>query len=285
MMRTWPSILRRKHELNESSVLWDTAVIMTLGIPIFIVITIFDSTLVNDELRWIKPLKFFASIAIYSITIEWIYRVFQKEETLTVFNRFRWIIGAGGASEAILITLQAARGVQSHFNVGTPLDLAIFSAMGIIITIVVSTAFVSLYFIWKARKQAPRVYFEAIIYGGLIMTIASFQGFAMTSPTPEQLEAFESGSPVIIAGSHFVGDLPQTKHATLPFTGWSLEIGDLRISHFIGLHALQFLIVSAFLIHRFKIPIPNTAIRIVAASYCGLFVFSFLQAQSGQFLF
>ena len=73
------------------------------------------------------------------------------------------MIGVGLLIEAVLIVVQAARGVQSHFNVATPLDGAIFSIMGITIAIVVLAALYSGFVIWRARTQAPPIIAEATV--------------------------------------------------------------------------------------------------------------------------
>ena len=125
---------------------------------------------------------------------------------------------------------------------------------------------------------------EAILFGILIMTVASFQGFIMTDSTPQQLEASERGEASLIQGSHFVGEPRVEGHRTVPFVGWSLDVGDLRIPHFIGLHALQFFLVLAFLLYHFKVSAPLLIIRLSALLYGGLFLYLFLRAQAGVFL-
>ena len=284
-MNSLPSILRRKCHSQESSILWDASVFyFGLGIPILLILVFVDQTEINAEPRWIKPLKFFLSIGLYNLTLEWLYRFFRTDQNVVQLNRVRWVIAVGMLIEGVLIVTQAARGVQSHFNIATSLDALIFSIMGISISIVVLAALCSGFIIWKARKLAPPVFGEAILLGILIMTVASFQGFAMTGPTPQQLAASERGEGPLLAGSHFVGEPPVEDHRTLPFTGWSLDIGDLRIPHFIGIHALQCLLALACLLDRLKVTAPLLFIRLSALLYGGLFLYAYLSAQAGVFL-
>lgn len=68
---------------------------------------------------------------------------------------------------------------------------------------------------------------------GLVIGLAGMAvGFLMTSPTPEQLHDFHG-----IAGAHAVG--APDDGPGLPFLGWSTIGGDLRVPHFVGMHALQ----------------------------------------------
>ncbi|MEM8997581.1 MAG: hypothetical protein AAGF23_22540, partial [Acidobacteriota bacterium] len=255
-----------------------------LGLPILLILAFVDPTEVNAEPRWIKPIKFFISIGLYNLTLEWIYRVFRTDQNGVQLNWIRRVIAVGMLVEAVLIVTQAGRGLQSHFNVATALDALIFMTMAVAITIVVLAVFFSGFLVWKARSLSPPMFAEAIIYGVLLMTLASFQGFVMTEATPQQVSAIERGEEPGIEGSHFVGEPPAVGHRTVPFAGWSLDVGDLRIAHFIGLHSLQFLLGLAFALHRLKVAAPLLIIRVSALLYSGLFVYAFLRAQAGLFL-
>jgi hypothetical protein len=67
-------------------------------------------------------------------------------------------------------------------------------------------------------------------------------------------------------------------------TGWSREHGDLRVPHFIGLHAVQALALVAVGLRRWRRPdtVRVRALMTVAASYASLFVVLLWQALRGH---
>ena len=87
----------------------------------------------------------------------------------------------------------------------------------------------------------------------MVITIAGAStGGLMTRPTDAQLDADDGDAPgVTIIGAHTVG--APDGGPGLPGTGWSVEHGDLRVGHFIGLHALQVLPLMAWLLWRRRI--------------------------------
>jgi hypothetical protein len=85
-----------------------------------------------------------------------------------------------------------------------------------------------------------------------------------------------------VAGAHTVG--AADGGAGLPGVGWSREHGDLRIPHFVGLHAIQALPLIALAIGRLT-SVERRRVRLVlvgAGSYVGLFAILLWQALRGQ---
>jgi hypothetical protein len=85
-----------------------------------------------------------------------------------------------------------------------------------------------------------------------------------------------------VAGAHSVGGVDGGPG--LPVTGWSREHGDLRVPHFIGLHALQALALIAIGLRRWRRPeaVRVRAVLAATASYALLFVLLLWQALRGQ---
>jgi hypothetical protein len=86
------------------------------------------------------------------------------------------------------------------------------------------------------------------------------------------------------AGAHSVGG--HDGGPGLPVTGWSLEHGDLRVPHFIGLHAIQALALVAVGLRRWR---RSEAVRVrallaTAASHASLFLLLLWMALRGQSL-
>src|SRR5690242_20727607 len=79
-----------------------------------------DPRTITGAPAWLKPAKFAVSIAIYTVTLAWIFT------HLPAWRRTRRVIGRVTAVTMVLemaiIGLQAWRGTASHFNVATRFD-------------------------------------------------------------------------------------------------------------------------------------------------------------------
>ena len=224
-----------------------------------------DPRLVTGAPAWLKPAKFAASIAIYTLTLAWIFT------WLPAWTRTRRVVGWVTAIvlivEIAIISAQAARGTSSHFNVGTPLDAALFSVMGALILAQTLASAAVAVALWRERFTNRTMGWALRL--GLTLTIAGASiGGAMTQPTAEQLAAART-SRLTVAGAHTVG--APDGGPGLPATGWSTTHGDIRVAHFAGLHAMQALPLLALLLPA-AWPDRRRARVIVAAaaSYAGL---------------
>ncbi|KQX08384.1 hypothetical protein ASC59_02490 [Leifsonia sp. Root1293] len=187
---------------------------------------------------WAKPLKFAISIAIYAVTWAWLIG------QLTRFRRTAWwtgtVIAGTLAIETVLIVLQTVRGHRSHFNQADPFDGAVWSVMGTSIAVLWIATLVAAVLLWFT-PLADRARSLAIRLGAALCLVGLGLGFLMTMPLPAQLENYQG-----IIGAHTVG--ADDGGAGLLLLGWSTEHGDLRIPHFIGMHALQALPLALLLI-------------------------------------
>jgi hypothetical protein len=147
--------------------------------------------------------------------------------------------------EMAAVDLQTVRGVRSHFNLATPFDAAVFSFMGATV-VVLWTATLVLAVIVSRANVPDRALVWGIRLGIGLSLVGMALGFLMTSPTPAQQRAMDSGGPVVEVGAHSVG-VPDGGPG-LPGTGWSTVGGDLRVPHFFGIHALQALPLLALLL-------------------------------------
>ncbi|MEM9777762.1 MAG: hypothetical protein AAF902_24510 [Chloroflexota bacterium] len=197
---------------------------------------IVDPRTVIGEPVWLKPAKFAMSTAVYSASMMWVLAMIDDwPRTVKIVS---WVTAVGFIIELILISFQAFRGVRSHFNTSTPLDATIFGIMGSAILIVWLVSILALVALWRTpfKNRAWGI----ILRWSLILTIiGSGLGGTMTSPNETQLEAARAGEGLPESGAHTVG-APDGGEG-LPGVGWSTEGGDLRIGHFLGLHALQIL--------------------------------------------
>ena len=241
-----------------------------------------DPRLLDGAPIWAKPLKFNISLALYTTTLAWMTSMIRGRR----LRRVAWWTGTLGVLasllEIALITTQAVRGTSSHFNVSTPVDTGIYAAMGSGIVFFYGSALVIGGLLLFSSRIADRSLVWALRLGIPIGVAGLSVGFLMLRPTADQL-ANPAGGHV---GSHSVGgDDPS---GGLWFVGWNSLHGDLRISHFIGMHALQVLPLIALALARFtgRSMGEGTRVRIVLlaagswASVAGLTLWQALRGQS-----
>ncbi|MFH5228038.1 hypothetical protein [Antrihabitans spumae] len=236
--------------------------------------------LVNAPI-WLKSFKFGISIAIYTTTLAVLLpHVTRARRTA---RGLCTIIAAGIFLELALITFQIVRGTLSHFNFQTVFDTAVTASMGIIIVIVWLSNIVLAVFVLASRggDQALRI---AVGWGLVIGLVGMGLAFTMTA---EEAGLIENPTETIM-GAHSVGIADGGPG--LPITGWSTVAGDLRVPHFVGLHAMQVVPLIAFAIawlSRRSPAIVSEGARvplshIAGVAYSGLVVLSFWQAARGQ---
>jgi hypothetical protein len=143
--------------------------------------------------------------------------------------------------EMVVIVAQVLRGTTSHYNETTPLNAALWNLMGAAV-MVLFTAHVILGIVVLQRRIADRVAAYAVGLGLALSALGMLAAVPMV--LPGQAPGIEG-----IGGAHSVG--VTDGGPGLPLVGWSTTGGDLRIGHFVGLHALQALPILAILVNRF----------------------------------
>ncbi|WP_224248952.1 hypothetical protein [Hyalangium gracile] len=255
-------------------------VVMVLGAVFTTLGLLIDSRQLLGEPLWLKPTKFYVSLAIYNVTV--LYLLSFLSERRRFVRVVGAILSACGVLEMVAITLQAARGVRSHFNVATPFDGFIFSSMGITITVLWVTMMVLGVALLRA-KLSDRPLGSALRMGLLVGVVGAGLGFFMTTPRPAQIENMKTGQQPMEAGSHTIGG--QDGGPGLPVVGWSTTAGDMRPAHFLGLHGMQVLPLLAVLLGRRRKHSEGLRLALVRASgvvYLGLTLATALQALRGQ---
>ena len=213
-----------------------------------------DPRMVGGAPAWLKPAKFAASTAIYSLTLAWLFRYLGAwRQTKRVVG---WTTAVVFVLEVAAIAMQAWRGTTSHFNIGTAFDAVVFSVMGTAIVVQTAASLAVAVALWRERFADPALGW-ALRLGMALTIVGASTGGLMVRPTEAQLADARAGRGMPIAGAHTVG--APDGGAGLPGTGWSVEHGDLRVPHFVGLHAVQALGLFALVVGSAVDPVDDVA--------------------------
>jgi hypothetical protein len=244
---TWQE-LKSRHAL----LAWSGA-LMLVFVVLGAALAVFDSRTVTGLNVWFKPIKFAASISIYLLTMAW-YLQYLKPARPRTARVMGTLIAVVMVVEYAAIFMQGARGVISHYNYETPFDGLVFAAMGILISLNTFFLVYVLYLFLRNRPDIPQPYLWGIRFGLLLFLVFGLEGRMMIGNNAHAIGVPDGG-------------------AGLPFLGWSTEGGDLRYAHFFGMHALQVLPISGWLLHKNgeRLPFsPLVGVVILSALYLAL---------------
>lgn len=217
---------------------------------------LFTDTQVLGVHAWIKPFKFLLSTVIFSWSMGWYMFYLNEQKAVRVFN---FVVILSLSFELIYIIWQAAKGELSHFNISTAFHGVMFSLMGMVISLMtIWTGYIAFLFWRNTFPHLPASYLWGIRTGLLLFVVFAFAGGIMAARL-----------------SHTVGSAMDTAKG-LPVLNWSRESGDLRIAHFLGMHALQLLPLLGFYVFKTKAQIISASLL-----YATLVSLALLQALKG----
>ncbi len=218
---------------------------------------------------WVKPAKFFSSVGIFALTGAWFFGYVRPERRSAPLLRATVaLLVAAGTFELAWISWQAAHGLESHFNDDTIFFSVMYSLMGLFAVLLLGT---TLPLAWEiARRPAPhlRPDFVAAVVIGLLLSflLGGILGGYMSAQAGHSV-GVESGRTFLF--------------------GWNRSGGDLRIAHFLGIHAEQAIPVLAGLTAAAGLGARARWGLLIggAAAYAALTLAVFGQAVTGQPLF
>jgi hypothetical protein len=180
-----------------------------------------DTRQFNGANVWMKPGKFYLSLALHVATIAWALSFAPAAlKSRRITNWTLWGILVAGWYELIYITYRAALGEASHFNTAGWLNATLYQLMALGAVILVIGAAIIGWMIWRAEPRS--IWTQAIALGfGLGAILTLIVGMTL------------GGN----AGHWIGGDM--TDATGVGIFKWSTTGGDLRVAHFVGLHAMQ----------------------------------------------
>ena len=216
---------------------------------------------------WLKPFKFMLSGIIYLFTTSYFVQFypFSPRKKKFILNANTWVL----TIDLLIIFIQGARGLKSHYNNTSLIDGILFATMGVMITCTVLLMVFFLVETARLKMRVPKPIQWSIFLAWIIMLVGSYAGGQMISQMSHTVGATDGGD-------------------GMAFTNWSTLAGDLRIAHFFGLHAIQIIPLFALFIVRKSKAQENLQLWLVSlfALCFGFWVFyTYIKAMQGLPLF
>jgi hypothetical protein len=203
----------------------------------------------SGALSWRKPTTFGLSFGLTTLTLGWV------ASYLPVHPRLgwtaAWLLCAAVSYEVAWVTVQHARGVPAHFNDTTVLDERLFIAGAVMVAIaIVVIAAMTLAAFLRTTAPAP---LALAIRGGLVGLLV----------------AQASGVWLLLHGLRLLDDDADPLVQSMSTVG---AAGQMKFAHAVPMHAIQVLVVLAWLLSRSGLPQRRQTLLVALAvvGYAGL---------------
>lgn len=220
----------------------------------------FDERVLRGVSVWVKPMKFMLSVALLALTTAWFARHLPAAVRQgRAWTALVWTLIATGGFEVGYITLQAALGQASHYNVGSAFHGLMYTLMGAGALALTATQPWLAWLLWRHGDRAlPGAYRQAVLLG-LVLTFVLGAGVGM-----------------------LLGGRQPPAGPGLPLLGWSTVGGDLRAAHFVGIHAGQALPLLAAALLAWRPRIAPAGVWVGTAAWTALWAAVLVQALQGR---
>ncbi|MFC7448648.1 hypothetical protein [Rhodococcus daqingensis] len=243
-----------------------------------------DRTLLGVSV-WVKPFKFAIAFALYGATLAWLLNLPHRGSRWT--RALATVFAVAGLADVGFIAVQAARGTFSHFNKSDDLVNSVGQTIFMYGVLGLFAANLAIAVILLRQRLLDRPTTRAI-KAGLWLALAGMAIAYLVGFQGDQSARDANGRMVELGARHTVGATDD--RPGMPVTNWSTTGGDLRIPHFVGLHALQVLLLAAVVLAALA---PRVAwlreegaraavMGVLAGGYAGLLALLSWQALRGQ---
>ncbi|MEU5402906.1 hypothetical protein ABZ348_26820 [Streptomyces sp. NPDC005963] len=203
-----------------------------------------DPREITGQPAWAKPARFAFSFALYAVTLLWLLTFVRSHQRLV--RVISWVTAVAVVLEVLWVVRAAAAGTTSHFNFSTRLVSIVAVTMLVIISVTALMGLLTIVLLLFQRVQPPALAWALSL--GLAIAIA---GMAVAvpmviAPTAVQEAAADRGLGMPIIGGHSVGQVDGGPG--MPITNFNTTAGDLRVPHFVGVHAVQALSLIGLLL-------------------------------------
>lgn len=241
--------------------------VLLLSVPAFALLSYMDPGTAQFANPWFKPIKFAISFATFVWTVSLFLTRLRISSVLLSWTRR--IMTASIVVEMLCLAIQASR--SANLSATSGFSDWFIQQMTTAMVSINTAILVGLFAFFCGKRERIRIADGAMILSIRLSILIFLAGNAV-------------GGYMLARGSHTVG--AADGGPGLPFLNWSIIAGDLRIAHFIAIHAIQIVPLFAYLLWQMT-PQPTArhrriAVYAVAALVALMVGGTFVQAALGH---